>query len=106
MVVLVVPNVSIHESNYIVDYGKQVTINCTVTGYPPATNVYWERTSYGFTTRLNPGLGGTSGMTVEEPSLTISFASMTDSGIYSCFATNSVGTGYSRTANITINGGK
>lgn len=57
------------------------------------------------TSKLEYGLAGTKGMSLHNPSLTITFASLRDSGRYTCIASNSIGTGKSKSANITVHGG-
>ncbi|CAG2214960.1 HMCN [Mytilus edulis] len=99
-----IPNVLI-EDGFIVDYGNTFTINCSIFATSQVSNVYWQKESNGMITTLEVGLAGTKGMTIDDPSLTINFASMTDSGMYTCSALNYVGIGKSKAANITVHGG-
>lgn len=67
--------------------------------------MYWQKESNGIISKLEFGLAGTKGMSIDNPSLTITFASMRDTGLYRCIAINSVGTGESKSANFTVHGG-
>ncbi|XP_063411625.1 hemicentin-1-like [Mytilus trossulus] len=99
-----VPTVAIIDG-FVVNYGSTFTINCSISGTPPPNIIYWEKDWNGILSKLKGGLAGTKGITLDEPSLTINFASMTDSGRYTCIATNAYGTGKSKAANITVHGG-
>lgn len=76
-------------------------MSCFVMSIPPHTNVYWVKNSSGSNVVLNHGTTGTIGMTVHNPSLTLKPAFPIDSGLYSCFALNVIGTGASRTVSLT-----
>lgn len=99
------PHVTIEEQFYHVSYGDKVTINCSVVADPLQTLVYWNQNNSGVVRRLYEGLAGTHGMTVDNPSLIINFASMKDNGIYTCCAVNTIGTGYSEDIKLIVNGG-
>lgn len=94
------------DNGLVVDYGDTFTINCSISATHQTTEVYWQKDSNGIVTRLNNGLAGTKGITIDNPSLTINFASMTDSGMYTCIAFTSFGFGKSKAANISVHGGK
>lgn len=101
-----VPHVFIDKNNYQVDYGDNVTINCTVDAEPQVTDIFWIKSDSQQIITLNTGLPGTEGMTVDVPSLTITYATETDAGLYACYAINKRGTGNSKTARVTVKGGK
>lgn len=94
------------DDGFVVNYGDTFTINCSISETHQITTVYWQKYSNGIVSRLEKGLAGTKGITIDNPSLTIDFASMTDSGIYTCIASTSFGLGKSKAANITVHGGK
>ncbi|XP_076071918.1 protein sax-3-like isoform X2 [Mytilus galloprovincialis] len=102
-----VPVVSIDQINHLVSYGDNFTINCTVDAEPQATQVFWIKSNLKLheLVELNAGLPGTMGMTVDEPSLTITYATESDAGLYACFAINEIGKGRSDTAVVTVKGG-
>lgn len=99
-----VPTVKIKDG-FVVDYGESFTLNCSINASPQVDKLYWQKESNGITSKLVAGLAGTNGMSLDNPSLTITFASMRDSGMYTCIASNSIGTGKSNSANITVHGG-
>lgn len=104
ILIIDVPTVAINHG-FVVDYGQSFILNCSINASSQVTEVYWEKESNGLTSKLEAGLAGTKGMSLDNPSLTITFASMRDSGSYRCIASNYVGTGKSKVANITVHGG-
>ncbi|XP_052061923.1 hemicentin-1-like [Mytilus californianus] len=100
------PVVQINPSTYTATYGSQVVINCNiVSASPAATQVYWQRNSDNQVLRIDNGDQGYQGSTTSTPSLTINFATTAYAGVYTCFATNVVGTGNSNLGTVTITGG-
>ena len=84
-----------------------MTLVCTVTSNLPITNVYWQRNIGGSTTRItttNTNTNKYNGGTINTPSLTIYSVQQSDAGTYTCFGSNSVGTGQSSTT-LGITGG-
>lgn len=102
---LEIPHVTIEQQFYTVSYGDKLIINCSVEANPLHTMVYWNKNDSGEVRRLDTGMPGTFGMTVDNPSLTINYATMRDNGIYTCCAVNAVGTGYSEDTKVILNGG-
>ncbi|XP_033753215.1 basement membrane-specific heparan sulfate proteoglycan core protein-like [Pecten maximus] len=98
------PIVTITQNAYSVVTGQTVTLGCTVSATPTHTNVFWQRIDNGVTTTLT--IDGTkySGSTVNTPSLTITSANSNDNTVYTCSATNAVGTGTSRLTTLTVTG--
>ncbi|XP_052061299.1 hemicentin-1-like isoform X6 [Mytilus californianus] len=100
------PVVQINPSTYTATYGSQLVINCNIVSASPAANqVYWQRNSNNQILRIDNGDQGYQGSTTSTPSLTINFATTSDAGVYTCFATNAVGTGSSNLGTVTITGG-
>lgn len=100
-----IPKVTIPLANYSSDYGKEVTIECTVAAIPDVKRIFWEQYVNGEKTSINARTIGIRGSTVEKPSLTILNATLTDYGDYICFAENTVGIGRSRTTYLNVHGG-
>ncbi|XP_076112262.1 hemicentin-1-like isoform X2 [Mytilus galloprovincialis] len=101
-----IPVVQINPTTYSATYGSQVVINCNiVSASPAATQVYWQRSSNNQILRIDNGDQGYQGSTTSTPSLTINFATTANAGVYTCFATNAVGTGSSNLGTVTITGG-
>lgn len=84
----------------------RITINCSVSGTPPATSVTWTKTVGGQTDSIDVSSNKYSGSTVSNPSLTIRNLDQTDEGDYVCTAENLVGTANSETANLDVTGSK
>ena len=98
------PTVTIQQSSYSVTSGNSVTLVCTVTSNLPITSVQWQRNVGGTITTINSNTNTNkySGSTTTTPSLTIFSAAQSDAGTYTCFGTNSVGTGQSSTTQLSI----
>lgn len=88
-------------------YGYNITINCYVlkNNEFPVRNIHWQYVNHGVLTTIEEGTPGISGSTIEVPSLTIQTATTSESGLYTCFATNDVGIGKSKASNVTVIGG-
>lgn len=100
--------VTIQQSQYAVTIGQTVTLGCTVTGSPAATNVYWQKTVNNVVTTISSSTNTNkySGSTVSTPSLTIVNADQSDEATYVCFATNGVGLGQSTQTFLDVTGSK
>jgi hypothetical protein len=94
-----VPTVQVQQPSYSVTTGSTVTLVCTVTSNLAITSVKWQRNVGGSITTINSNTNTNkySGSTTTTPSLTIFNAASSDVGTYTCFASNSVGTGQSMT---------
>jgi hypothetical protein len=70
----------------------------------PINNVQWQRNIGGSITTItsNTNTSKYSGSTTTTPFLTIFSASSSDAGTYTCFASNSVGTGQSTTTTLSV----
>ncbi|VDH91359.1 Hypothetical predicted protein, partial [Mytilus galloprovincialis] len=92
-----IPTVQVSFPSYNVNYFSSITLICSVVSQPAALQVYWRKTLAGTTTNIdviNSG-GKYSGSTISTPSLTVINAASSDEANYTCYATNSVGTGQS-----------
>ena len=88
---------NILQNQYSVNFADSVTLECTVTATPGHTSVQWRRTINGVQTAITVSNNNKySGSEVNTPSLTINTADNSDEGFYTCYATNSVGTGSSQ----------
>ena len=103
-----VPTVAVQQASYSVSTGNTVTLSCTVTSNLAVTDVYWQRNIGGAITQIRSTTNTNkySGSTTSTPSLTIFNADQSDAGVYTCFATNSVGTGQSSTTTLSVTGSK
>ena len=101
-----IPTLQIPLSSYSDTYGNQVTIPCSIiSATPSATIVYWTRNQNNIIININNGDSGYQGSTAGSPSLTINFVTTGSNGVYTCFATNTIGTGSSNPTTLTITGG-
>lgn len=87
-------------------YGQSVTIGCNVTADPPTTFIFWRRNTNNIVSTLYEGTVGTKGISIKMPSLVLAYSTTEDSGSYTCFATNSVGTQKSSPVELLVEGGK
>lgn len=98
------PTVQVGSSTYSGISGSSVTLVCSIiSSNPSATSVKWEKDVNGVrtdvTTFMAPRISGGS---VNQPSLTISSLTGSDSGTYYCSAANAVGTGASSATTLTV----
>jgi len=100
------PFVTVNRSLYYVQTGNTVTLVCNVSSSLPLTDVEWEKNSNGTITTINSNTNTEkySGSTTNTPSLTIFYAELSDAGIYTCFASNSDGTGESEMTTLMVSG--
>ncbi|CAC5425775.1 HMCN [Mytilus coruscus] len=99
-----IPKVEITSVTQLVEYGQPFTLDCNIKSFPNHTYVYWQRLSNGTTSNITSDYPGLTGITTMFPSVTILKAVSTDSGLYTCYAENIVGTGYSDAVNVTVIG--
>ena len=84
-----------------------MTLTCTVTSNPAHTSVKWVRVLNNVNTDIVVTNNNKySGATVNGPSLTINNAVSSDGGYYTCYATNSIGTGQSQSTFLNVVGSK
>ena len=81
--------------NSIVEEGNGTTVTCEATGFPPPTTV-WSRTNGILSNRVSVSesfstLTNNGNVTRVSLNLTITNVSREDTGVYSCSATNSIG---------------
>lgn len=101
-----IPTVSSNQTVYSIPYGYSVILHCEISTEPPLTNVYWERLVENKKSIVYSGESGTSGATLNNPSLIINFATLRDEGYYNCFGRNVAGTGNGPQIQLTVTGGK
>ena len=108
LTVVTLPTVTIPVTAYTVTTGQSITLACTVTSATQVGSVFWQINFGGQITTINSNTNTNkySGSTVTTPSLTILNADNSDAGVYTCFATNSAGTGQSGTTTLTVTGSK
>ncbi|XP_071148708.1 hemicentin-1-like [Mytilus edulis] len=100
------PEVSVPSLTYLTGAGHTIAINCFVKNTSPEiSKVYWKRYIHGSSTIISSASIGIKGVTVENPSLIIPSAMESMTGEYTCFAVNSVGTGSSLPAKVTVKTG-
>ena len=102
------PTVTVQQSSYSVTTGNSVTLVCSVSSSLSITSVQWQRNVGGSITTINSNTNTTkySGSNTTTPSLTIFNVASSDVGTYTCFASNSVGTGQSTTTTLSDTGSK
>ncbi|OPL33462.1 hypothetical protein AM593_10437, partial [Mytilus galloprovincialis] len=100
-----VPEVNVDVRSYNTTYGKEIRLDCKITAHPQVLFVYWQKESNNRTTTLYKGSVGTDGIALDFPSLILSSPISTDSGIYTCFASNNAGTQKSLPTTLIVTGG-
>jgi len=86
--------------------GQTATLQCSFSGTPTVTSVYWRTTKNGITSTITTDGSNYGGSSLSSPSLIIYNADTSDSGTYVCYASNSVGTGQSSSIFLTVTGSK
>lgn len=99
------PMIIVGKHEYGPDYGSKLVIDTQISASPTVLKVYWTRNSSGIITTIDHGLSGTEGITVDNPSLTLLYITDLDNGLYTCTAESYRGIGFSKTVNVTVNGG-
>ncbi|CAG2207666.1 HMCN [Mytilus edulis] len=99
-----IPTVSSNQTSYSIRYGYSVILHCEISAEPHLTNVYWERLVENKKSIVYSGESGTSGVTLNNPSLIINFATLRDEGYYNCFGRNVAGTGNGPQIHLTVTG--
>jgi hypothetical protein len=84
--------------------GNDVTLVCTITSIPSYNEVKWDKGMHGIPTEVVIDSNKYTGSTVNTPSLTIHSADSSDVGYYTCYGTNSVGTGQSQEVHLDVVG--
>ncbi|XP_052080635.1 uncharacterized protein LOC127718601 [Mytilus californianus] len=100
------PEVDVPSITHLTGIGYTITLTCSIkNAFPAISRVYWERYVHGSITRLSSASIGIMGVTVDNPSLIIPLAMESMTGEYTCLAVNSVGTGRSFPAKLTVKAG-
>lgn len=103
------PTVQITSTIFPVLIGSQIILGCNVVANPPATEVYWiflDLSNQQTVIRQNTNVAKYGGVTLQSPSLVLKSAEFSDEGKYTCYASNSIGTGNSLTADLDVTGSK
>lgn len=88
-----------------VNFGDNITLPCEVYSLPSHTEVYWKYHNDGIVRYIYFHTLGITGVKPDFPSLVIHTVTTTDSGFYTCFSKNIVGTGASQSLHLTVQGG-
>lgn len=67
--------------------------------------MFWERNLNGEITKISSRLTGIDGVTIDNPALTINVTTLSDSGLYTCYAENEDGIGKSNVTQLHVIGG-
>lgn len=100
------PFVTIRSPQYTAHYGDPITLECDINAIPVPTRIFWYKTVNGIRIEMSNGFAGTLGSTLKTPSLTIVFATSSDTGRYTCFAQNAAGVGQSQSTVLKILAGE
>lgn len=100
------PEVTVSSDSYLANYGKEQTLTCYVTSSPEHTEIIWEVIQNGVVRIITSKTSGVSGVTKDNPSLTINIVTLSDDGLYTCCATSIIGTGKSRAVRLSVDAGK
>lgn len=99
------PAVSIGTLLHSAAFGESYTIHCKVHAVPPHTEIYWQHMTEGLKRVIRKNTLGVSGVTIDDPRLTIDYVTTSDAGSYICSAENDVGTGSSQVMILNVDGG-
>ncbi|CAC5381889.1 unnamed protein product [Mytilus coruscus] len=98
------PNVTVKNTRYESVFGEMVELVCQISAEPPLTNVYWEKMANDTRMIINTGSVGYQNGTRANPSLTITYSTMFDTGNYTCLGSNSVGISRSESISLHVIG--
>lgn len=102
-----VPQVSVSAQSVDINIGGSATIVCNIQANPTHTNVYWKKLD-GTNNPITISIDNSKyvGGSVNNPSLTVNNAQLSDRANYVCFASNDVGLGQSGQAYLNVIGSK
>lgn len=100
-----IPVVKGHETLVIASYGMSVTLHVSIESSPQHFHIYWTKFVDREINIIHNSTIGTTGGSLFKPSLTIHFPTVSDAGIYQCYATNVLGIGYSENISLIVEGG-
>lgn len=101
------PDVKVRFTSVSGIYGTPITLYVDINATPLAYHIYWKRQNeYGEIITINDRSTGYEGGNLSAPSLTISYPKFSDKGIYTCYARNSFGLGYSNKIYMIVDGGE
>lgn len=101
------PDVQIKSTLVSGIYGVSVTLYVDIDAAPPSFHIYWtQENAHGGIITINSRATGYEGGNISVPSLTLSHPRFTDKGLYTCYARNDIGLGYSYKIHVEIKGGK
>lgn len=87
-------------------YGVPITLYVVIDATPAPFHVYWtQANTYGEIITINSRSTGYEGGNSGVPSLTLSYPRFTDKGLYTCYARNALGLGYSYKIHLDVEGG-
>lgn len=92
------------ESSIQVEYGGSLTLVSYIRSKQeyPILKIYWQYINNGILTRID---SKTNGRNVDNSSLSIMYITTSESGMYTCVATNVMGTSKSNSIDVNVNGG-
>ena len=99
------PVITIRHITYNVTAGDNITLECKVFAYPVVLSSSWSRNVTGTFQNIVPDERKLNFSSISEPSLTIKFVELTDSGVYVCQSTNDAGTTYGTPIYLNVIGG-
>lgn len=100
------PLVQINDNRSIqVKYGGALTIESNIRSYKPypIREIYWQFINNGIVTRIDSKINGKY---IDNASLVIKYVTTSESGQYTCFAANDVGSSKSNSIDVNVIGGK
>ena len=89
-----------YNTTVVINENNTTEITCEAIGYPPPT-IVWNRTNGTLSDRVSVSDSVSTGNGTVSVNLTITNASREDTGVYTCFANNSVGSD-KRNVNIAV----
>ena len=100
--------VTVPKSTYTVLIDNTVSLQCSVTGLPSATEVYWEKRGINNNfIRVDPTSNNRySGGNLNNPTLAISSSKFEDEGVYRCVGVNAAGRAESIETTLDVTGSK
>lgn len=101
-----IPSLTVKSKYYNVQHGQNVTLECSITAVPHVTNVYWQKQTDDSTINITSIDQRVYGVSHSVPSLTLINTHTADSGLYTCYADNLLGSGHSQNTNLSVFGSK
>lgn len=99
------PNITTKSTTVTATYGDGIMLSISIDAVPKLLYVYWTKFRNSSLETIHSGATGTQYGDIDHPSLLITFPTVSDVGIYNCYAVNVLGVRRSENISLSVEGG-